>query len=197
MKNSIPLSFPSRGLRSGGNGFSLVEVLVALVIMGFLVLAVAQLFMSSIYINKFTREQSKMSFFAQMQADNLMRIKSGDIDKNVAPEVTVNLGQGLAPDPASYSGFADMINNSHAGLYMTVNGEYQFIIGQEAHDAIGAESNAIEAWVYWTVETVPQMQGDVDNPIRSFTVFVMTNFTAGSGQIKSISKAVAARNFYM
>jgi prepilin-type N-terminal cleavage/methylation domain-containing protein len=158
--------FPARP--SPGEGFTLVEVLVAMGIMALMMISIVQLFVMAAYVNKSVEERTRLANIAQMQTEELRRIYMSLPVGAVAPEA---IGTDDVAALASYDSdsdfdtfklfFQDRWTQGRAAIYLatTINGIRQYLPYTKDDPLPGGASlntflqsgGGVEALVAWVV----------------------------------------------
>ncbi|MGH9315805.1 MAG: type IV pilus modification PilV family protein [Thermoanaerobaculia bacterium] len=92
---SLPVATARR--RPGQSGLTLVELLIALALIGFILLGVAPLFMASVKSNYSANEYTSINMIARDRLEQLMNRSFSDAELN--PGVVVNDLPSVLPDP--------------------------------------------------------------------------------------------------
>jgi type II secretory pathway pseudopilin PulG len=193
--------------RSFGEGFTLVEVLVAMGIMAMMMISIVQLFVMATYVNKSVEERTRLANIAQMHTEELRRLYMTWPDDVTFPKAISRFFPADSTyDPHNFTpaGFKSQWDGGHATIYVakTVNDIRQYLPYTKGDtlpaplDDLLQPGSGLEALVAWWVDDTlyPGQALEIRIDVRSG--YVLT----GTPLLKTISISYTAvfpsRDFY-
>jgi prepilin-type N-terminal cleavage/methylation domain-containing protein len=146
--------FPARP----GEGFTLIEVLVAMGVMAMMMISIVQLFVMAAYVNKSVEQRTRLANIAQMQTEELRRMymslpQGFTTPTAILPTLTVPY------DAFDGTEFKDQWNSGHAAIYLVAT-------KPDPADPGSYPDRSIRTYEAYTInDTFPSGFGDINNVI--------------------------------